>query len=158
MVQQRYGFAALFSERRSGFSRETHKLAVIYVAEGQEDKQSILLNCAGSRQYEDFVSALGWQVGGSTGPVSVASPLRRSRYATAAIFGENKIRKKLHKITVHAAAARWSWSLTAASWVVCRAMAAPGCRRRTTRRRRVRWYSTCRHACRPAARRTSTGR
>lgn len=45
------------------FSRETHKIAVFYVAEGQEDKHSILTNTAGSQAYEDFVSGLGWEVG-----------------------------------------------------------------------------------------------
>lgn len=43
-------------------SRETHKFAVIYVAEGQEDKNSILSNCGGSKAFEDFVSGLGWEV------------------------------------------------------------------------------------------------
>lgn len=43
-------------------SRETHKIAVFYVAEGQEDKHSILTNTAGSQAYEDFVSGLGWEV------------------------------------------------------------------------------------------------
>ncbi|XP_037603227.1 ral GTPase-activating protein subunit alpha-1 isoform X3 [Sebastes umbrosus] len=42
--------------------RETHKIAVFYVAEGQEDKHSILTNTAGSQDYEDFVSGLGWEV------------------------------------------------------------------------------------------------
>ncbi|XP_028298373.1 ral GTPase-activating protein subunit alpha-1 isoform X11 [Gouania willdenowi] len=42
--------------------RETHKIAVFYVAEGQEDKHSILTNTAGSHAYEDFVSGLGWEV------------------------------------------------------------------------------------------------
>ncbi|KAM9356466.1 ral GTPase-activating protein subunit alpha-1 isoform 2-T2 [Pholidichthys leucotaenia] len=42
--------------------RETHKIAVFYVAEGQEDKHSILTNTAGSQVYEDFVSGLGWEV------------------------------------------------------------------------------------------------
>ncbi|XP_054586127.2 ral GTPase-activating protein subunit alpha-1 isoform X10 [Nothobranchius furzeri] len=42
--------------------RETHKIAVFYVAEGQEDKHSILTNTAGSQAYEDFVSGLGWEV------------------------------------------------------------------------------------------------
>ncbi|XP_056021439.1 ral GTPase-activating protein subunit alpha-1-like isoform X5 [Ostrea edulis] len=42
--------------------RETHKFAVIYVAEGQEDKNSILSNCGGSKAFEDFVSGLGWEV------------------------------------------------------------------------------------------------
>ena len=44
------------------FSRETHKVAVIYVAAGQEDKQSILTNTGGSKAYEDFVAGLGWEV------------------------------------------------------------------------------------------------
>ena len=42
--------------------REAHKIAVIYVAEGQEDKQSILSNASGSSAYEEFVSGLGWEV------------------------------------------------------------------------------------------------
>ncbi|ESO85701.1 hypothetical protein LOTGIDRAFT_210880 [Lottia gigantea] len=42
--------------------RETHKIAVIYVATGQEDKNSILSNTAGSRDYETFVAGLGWEV------------------------------------------------------------------------------------------------
>uniref|UniRef100_S4RBX1 Ral GTPase activating protein catalytic subunit alpha 1 n=1 Tax=Petromyzon marinus TaxID=7757 RepID=S4RBX1_PETMA len=42
--------------------RETHKIAVLYVAEGQEDKLSILSNQGGSRAYEDFIAGLGWEV------------------------------------------------------------------------------------------------
>ncbi|GAB0092803.1 Probable Rho GTPase-activating protein CG5521 [Sergentomyia squamirostris] len=42
--------------------RETHKMAVIYVGAGQEDKNSILRNTCGSATYEMFVSALGWEV------------------------------------------------------------------------------------------------
>lgn len=42
--------------------RETHKLAVIYVGAGQEDKTSILLNTHGSSKYEQFVSSLGWEI------------------------------------------------------------------------------------------------
>lgn len=42
--------------------RETHKIAVIYVAAGQEDKNSILINSSGSKAFEDFVSGLGWEV------------------------------------------------------------------------------------------------
>lgn len=44
------------------FSRETHKIAVFYIGEGQEDKCSILSNTEGSQAYEDFVSGLGWEV------------------------------------------------------------------------------------------------
>lgn len=43
-------------------SRETHKIAVFYIGEGQEDKFSILSNTEGSQAYEDFVSGLGWEV------------------------------------------------------------------------------------------------
>ncbi|CAG2108810.1 unnamed protein product [Medioppia subpectinata] len=42
--------------------RETHKIAVIYVAKGQEDKESILSNSSGSKAFEEFVSGLGWEV------------------------------------------------------------------------------------------------
>nr|CAI5843999.1 unnamed protein product [Callosobruchus analis] len=42
--------------------RETHKFAVIYVAPGQEDKNSILSNQGGSAAYEQFLSALAWEV------------------------------------------------------------------------------------------------
>ena len=37
-------------------------MAIIYVASGQEDKRSILSNSLGSPAFEDFVSALGWEV------------------------------------------------------------------------------------------------
>ncbi|EGV95387.1 250 kDa substrate of Akt [Cricetulus griseus] len=47
-------------------SRETHKIAVFYIAEGQEDKCSILANERGSQAYEDFVAGLGWEVDLST--------------------------------------------------------------------------------------------
>ncbi|NWY72032.1 RGPA2 protein, partial [Erithacus rubecula] len=46
--------------------RETHKIAVFYIAEGQEDKCSILANARGSQAYEDFVAGLGWEVELST--------------------------------------------------------------------------------------------
>ncbi|CAG5136422.1 unnamed protein product, partial [Candidula unifasciata] len=42
--------------------RETHKIAVIYIAQGQEDKNSILNNSSASRAFEDFVAGLGWEV------------------------------------------------------------------------------------------------
>ncbi|KAK7793523.1 hypothetical protein R5R35_010590 [Gryllus longicercus] len=42
--------------------RETHKVAVVYVAEGQEDKNSILSNTCGSQAYEEFIAGLAWEV------------------------------------------------------------------------------------------------
>ena len=44
------------------YSRDTHKVAVIFVAAGQEDKTSILANNAGSPLFDEFVAALGWTV------------------------------------------------------------------------------------------------
>ncbi|OQV20093.1 Ral GTPase-activating protein subunit alpha-1 [Hypsibius exemplaris] len=43
-------------------NRDTHKIAVIYVGRGQEDKMSIMTNSAGSAAYERFVARLGWPV------------------------------------------------------------------------------------------------
>lgn len=43
-------------------NRETHKIAVLYVNQGQEDKNSILSNTSGSRTFEEFVAGLGWEV------------------------------------------------------------------------------------------------
>ncbi|KAL5289618.1 RALGAPA2 family protein [Megaselia abdita] len=42
--------------------RETHKIAVIFVGFGQEDKNSILQNSSGSANFENFVAAIGWEV------------------------------------------------------------------------------------------------
>jgi len=42
--------------------RETHKIAIIYIAPGQEDKNSILSNTGGSQAYENFIAALAWEV------------------------------------------------------------------------------------------------
>ena len=40
----------------------TYKVAVLYVAPGQEDKHSILRNSCGSKDFEEFVAGLGWEV------------------------------------------------------------------------------------------------
>lgn len=34
----------------------------MYVAQGQEDKTSIMSNCVGSEEYERFVAGLAWEV------------------------------------------------------------------------------------------------
>ncbi|KAJ3336746.1 Ral GTPase-activating protein subunit alpha-2, partial [Gonapodya sp. JEL0774] len=44
------------------------KIAVLYVGPDQEDEQSILQNDAGSAQYQDFVSSLGWEIDLATHP------------------------------------------------------------------------------------------
>lgn len=43
-------------------SRQTYKVAVLYVAHGQEDRYSVLCNNKGSRGFEEFVAGLGWEV------------------------------------------------------------------------------------------------
>ncbi len=43
-------------------ARETVKLALIYVAPGQEDESLILRNNSGSPSYEKFCASLGWKV------------------------------------------------------------------------------------------------
>ncbi|CAI4222514.1 unnamed protein product [Auanema sp. JU1783] len=43
-------------------AREVHKVAVIYVAEDQEDKQSIMSNTSASAEFDRFVEELGWEV------------------------------------------------------------------------------------------------
>ena len=48
------------------FTRETAKIALIYVAHGQEDESAIFRNKTASKTYTDFVAALGWPVHLST--------------------------------------------------------------------------------------------
>ncbi|KAM7541229.1 hypothetical protein Aperf_G00000034673 [Anoplocephala perfoliata] len=43
-------------------SRQSYKIAVVYIAPGQEDKQAILSNSRGSIEFERFISSLGWPV------------------------------------------------------------------------------------------------
>uniref|UniRef100_A0A8C3BC10 Ral GTPase activating protein catalytic subunit alpha 2 n=1 Tax=Cairina moschata TaxID=8855 RepID=A0A8C3BC10_CAIMO len=52
-------------DRRSSV-HSFQRIAVFYIAEGQEDKCSILSNARGSQAYEDFVAGLGWEVDLST--------------------------------------------------------------------------------------------
>ena len=42
--------------------REHHKIAVVYVGPGQDDRDVILNNTSGSVQYEEFVRAIGWEI------------------------------------------------------------------------------------------------
>uniref|UniRef100_A0A5K3F3Z6 Rap-GAP domain-containing protein n=1 Tax=Mesocestoides corti TaxID=53468 RepID=A0A5K3F3Z6_MESCO len=43
-------------------SRQTYKIALVYVGPGQEEKQEILSNPQGSLEFERFASGLGWHV------------------------------------------------------------------------------------------------
>jgi len=49
-------------DRLQAQSRQTYKVAVLYVSRGQEDKISILSNSRGSKKFEEFVAGLGWEV------------------------------------------------------------------------------------------------
>ncbi|XP_065181814.1 ral GTPase-activating protein subunit alpha-1-like isoform X2 [Sycon ciliatum] len=42
--------------------RETHKIGIVYVHHGQQDKESILSNTAGSAAFETFLAAMTWEV------------------------------------------------------------------------------------------------
>ena len=44
------------------FSRETHKIAIIYIGPGQQDKNTILSNEIGSEDYEEFLNSIAWTV------------------------------------------------------------------------------------------------
>jgi hypothetical protein len=44
------------------YSRETHKIAVIYIGDGQEDRLTILSNEHGSQDYEDFINQMTWPI------------------------------------------------------------------------------------------------
>ncbi|KAI8603276.1 hypothetical protein EDD21DRAFT_302523, partial [Dissophora ornata] len=47
-------------DKKSG--RETFKIAILYVGQGQEGEQVILRNSKGSATYNQFVHDLGWEV------------------------------------------------------------------------------------------------
>jgi hypothetical protein len=51
-----------FLDNANSQSRQIYKMAVLYVGPGQEDQHSILSNTCGSKQFEEFVSGLGWEV------------------------------------------------------------------------------------------------
>uniref|UniRef100_A0A7E4VIK5 Rap-GAP domain-containing protein n=1 Tax=Panagrellus redivivus TaxID=6233 RepID=A0A7E4VIK5_PANRE len=55
-------FARELRHLDSTLCREVHKVAVIYVGDGQEDKASILANTTGSSHFDYFVEGLGWPV------------------------------------------------------------------------------------------------
>lgn len=44
------------------FSRECHKIGVIYVGPSQDEQESILQNEKGSPNYQRFLSDLGWEI------------------------------------------------------------------------------------------------
>ncbi|PKC73960.1 hypothetical protein RhiirA1_437238 [Rhizophagus irregularis] len=49
-------------------AREVFKFALLYVAPGQDDEQSILHNTSGSEKYNEFVQSLGWEIDLTTHP------------------------------------------------------------------------------------------
>ncbi|XP_028395941.1 ral GTPase-activating protein subunit alpha-2-like isoform X2 [Dendronephthya gigantea] len=70
-------------------SRETHKIAVFYVAPGQEDKTSIMSNTSGSKEYEDFVAGLAWEVELSTHTGFMGGLDKNQSTGTTAVYYAN---------------------------------------------------------------------
>ena len=44
------------------FSREIHKFGLIYIARGDEKRKDALSHNVGSKEFEEFVAGLGWEV------------------------------------------------------------------------------------------------
>ena len=53
-------------------SRETIKVALLYVAPGAEDEATIFQSCPPSQDYREFVSGLGWEVSSFRGFIDCA--------------------------------------------------------------------------------------
>lgn len=79
--------------------RDTHKVAVLYVASGQEDKNSILKNTCGSSAYESFVSALGWEIDLETHNGFLGGLPRQGCGATAPYFATPFVEVIYHAAT-----------------------------------------------------------
>uniref|UniRef100_A0A8R1Z3W2 Rap-GAP domain-containing protein n=1 Tax=Pristionchus pacificus TaxID=54126 RepID=A0A8R1Z3W2_PRIPA len=62
VVETRSSFTRNTKHLDQTLSRETHKIAVVYVGSGQEDKLSIFSNTRGSDAFETFVRGLGWEI------------------------------------------------------------------------------------------------
>ena len=43
-------------------SREIHKFGLIYIARGDEKRKDALSHNVGSKEFEEFVAGLGWEV------------------------------------------------------------------------------------------------
>jgi len=67
-------------------SRECIKVALLYVGPGQEDEQSILQNESGSKEYEEFVTSLGWEIDLATHPGYLGGLERNSTNGTTSIY------------------------------------------------------------------------
>ncbi len=106
----------------SDFSRESHKLAVIYVAQGQEDKQSILSNAGGSKAYEDFVAGLGWEV-----RPKILAPNRFKSFSYDARSIDVKNRNILRQGACHGAGP--SWPVSFCTVVICSVFLSISCPR-----------------------------
>jgi hypothetical protein len=87
--------------------RETHKIALIYIAEGQDDKMSILSNEGGSPDYEYFLGKLAWTVDLETHEGKVKSvifflPTKKILVVfLSVIFFQNKNKKTIFWKKIH---------------------------------------------------------
>ncbi|KAJ3038843.1 Ral GTPase-activating protein subunit alpha-2 [Rhizophlyctis rosea] len=71
-------------DRKHG--REVIKVAILYVAPGQEDEQSVLRNDRASAEYNDFVSSLGWEVDLATHPGFLGGLERNTATGSSATY------------------------------------------------------------------------
>ncbi|KAG9294631.1 hypothetical protein G9A89_008110 [Geosiphon pyriformis] len=80
--------------------REVVKIALLYVAPGQEDEQSILHNINGSSMYDEFVASLGWEIDLATHPGYIGGLERNSTNgSTATYFCTSTIEIIYHDVT-----------------------------------------------------------
>ncbi|RIA87709.1 hypothetical protein C1645_776672 [Glomus cerebriforme] len=68
------------------YSRECIKVALLYVGPGQDDEQSILHNMNGSKEYDEFVASLGWEIDLATHPGYLGGLERNSTTGTTSIY------------------------------------------------------------------------
>ncbi|KAJ3289654.1 Ral GTPase-activating protein subunit alpha-1 [Borealophlyctis nickersoniae] len=71
-------------DRKHG--REVIKVAILYIAPGQEDEQSVFQNTSGSAEYQAFVSSLGWEIDLTTHPGYLGGLERNAATGTLATY------------------------------------------------------------------------
>jgi len=62
LVENNKNFQLKFNHLDKTYNRETQKIGIIYVKDGQDDQHEILKNNSASNVYKEFVQSLGWMV------------------------------------------------------------------------------------------------
>jgi hypothetical protein len=79
--------------------RETHKIALIYIGEGQIDKLSILSNEIGSEDYEDFLGSLAWCINLETHEGFMGGLQHNYQFKTGSYFSNSVYEVMFHVST-----------------------------------------------------------